>query len=87
MAIRKTIKLKNYEGKIKTFDIALSSRSDADITIVYTKQAGDEVVYIFQFRDLVYTLDSCEDIRTFDLLDEIKLLTLEELENLNQEAE
>lgn len=86
MAIKKQIKLKDYEGIIKSFDIALSQKSDSNLTIVYTKQAGDEVVYIFEYNTLTHVLDSC-DTRLSNLLDEIKLITLEELESLNQEGE
>ena len=85
MAIRAKVNLKNYRDEIKTFDIALSSRSDSDLTIIYTKQSGDEVVYIFEFGNKTYELDSEEDGRTFDLLDDLRPISLDELLALNKE--
>lgn len=86
MAIRAKVNLKNYRDEIKTFDIALSSRSDSDLTIIYTKQSGDEVVYIFEFGNKTYELDAGdEDGRTFDLLDDLRPISLDELLALNKE--
>ena len=86
MAIRAKVNLKNYRDEIKTFDIALSSRSDSDLTIIYTKQSGDEVVYIFEFGNKTFELDaSDEDGRTFDLLDDLRPISLDELLALNKE--
>lgn len=86
MAIRAKVNLKNYRDEIKTFDIALSSRSDSDLTIIYTKQSGDEVIYIFEFGNKTYELDAGdEDGRTFDLLDDLHPISLDELLALNKE--
>ena len=86
MAIRAKVNLKNYRDEIKTFDIALSSRSDSDLTIIYTKQSGDEVVYIFEFGNKTYELDAGdEEGRVFDLLDDLRPISLDELVALNKE--
>ena len=77
-----TIKLKNYRNQIREYEVDIPS----DIIVVYTIQAGDEVVYIFDSqKNLLYTLDSCESVRTFDLLDKIKLISREDLIELNKE--
>ena len=85
MAIRKTITLKDYVGDKKEFDITLSSRDDSNLTIIYTIQSGDEVVYIYQFNNLIYTLDP-SDCRGASYLDTIKIMTLDELYKLNKGA-
>ena len=77
------VNLKDYQDEIKTFDVELSGEK---LTIVYTIQSGDEVVYIFEDNQKIYTLDS-SDNRTTDFLDEIKLITIEELVMLNKEKE
>lgn len=87
MAVKGTVNLKDYNGNIKSFDITLPSAHKDQLTIIYTKQAGDEVVYIFLFGDELYKLDSNSEIRTFDLLDEIKSISLDELLALNKVEE
>ncbi len=87
MAVKGTVNLKDYNGNIKSFDITLPSAHRDQLTIIYTKQVGDEVVYIFLFGNELYKLDSDNEIRTFDILDEIKPISLEELLALNKVEE
>jgi len=84
MAIRRQVNLINYQGQIKTFDIVLSQRSDSNLTIIYTKQSGDEVVYIYEYGALTYKLDADDGSRSSDLLDELQLISLEELVELHR---
>ena len=81
------VKLKNYLNNIKEFDVQLPEDT-SHLVIVYTKLVDDEVVYIFDNNIKLYCLDSFESnefARTFDILDTIKLITLDELAHLNQE--
>ena len=75
------VTLKNYLGELKTFEVDLSKATN--LIIIYTKLVDDEVVYIFDGATKLYTLDSNPWSRTFDILDNIKPITVEELESLN----
>ncbi len=77
-------KLKDYLGRIKDFKFELPTNSEMNLTIVYMNISGDEVVYLFHFNDLLKVFDS-SDCREMDYLDEVSLISLEELEALNNE--
>ena len=76
------VRLKDYDYRIKEFDIDLTNCKN--LIIVYTKKSGDEVVYIFDGTELLYELDSSSN-RTMSYFDDLKILTLEELKELNNE--
>lgn len=78
-------KLKDYRDTITEFELPLDHfRGNKDITIIYTIQSGDEVVYLYYQSNLLKTFDS-SNTRMKDYLDEIKPITFEELKLLNQE--
>lgn len=76
------VKLKDYDYRIKEFDIDLTNCKN--LIIVYTIKSGDEVVYIFDDTEELYCLDS-SSTRITSYFDELKILTLEELKELNNE--
>ena len=77
--------LKDYQGNKRTFSL---ENPETVVTIIYTVLSADEVVMISrkgQEEKLEIYDSRKEDDRTSDFLDEIRILTLEELEKLNRE--
>ena len=79
-------KLSDYRGNLTDFmtEVPLS---DINLTIIYTVLSGDEVVFIYHCGELIGEYDSGQKepgcTRIQSCLDEIKLITKEELENLH----
>lgn len=73
-------KLKDYLDELKEFEL---SETKDNLTIVYTLQSGDEVVYIYCENNLIKKFDSNET-RLTNLLDELRIISLEELSLLNK---
>jgi len=76
--------LKDYQGNKRTFSL---ENPETVVTVIYTVISGDEVISIVRKDQRVLeTYDSRkEDDRFSNFLDVMRILTLEELENLNRE--
>lgn len=79
-------KLSDYRGHLTDF-MAEVPFSDINLTIIYTVLSGDEVVSIYHCGELIGKYDGgpkepgCTRIQS--CLDELKVITKEELENLH----
>lgn len=87
-----TFKLKDYRNSITEFGVPLDFfKANTNLTIVYTVQSGDEVVYIYNDNKLLKKYDANIKknsdgkliLRAVDILDDLKVLSLEELLLLN----
>lgn len=76
--------LKDYQGNKRTFSL---ENPETVVTVIYTVISGDEVISIVRKdQKVLETYDSrTEDDRFSNFLDKMRILTLEELENLNRE--
>ncbi len=76
--------LKDYQGNKRTFSL---ENPETVVTIIYTVISGDEVISIMRKdQKVLETYDSRkEDDRISNFFDDMRILTLEELENLNRE--
>ena len=76
--------LKDYQGNKRTFSL---ENPETVVTIIYTVLTSDEVVMVSRKdQEKLEIYDSREEgDRISDFLDEIRILTLKELEELNRE--
>ena len=76
--------LKDYQGNKRTFSL---ENPETVVTIIYTVLTTDEVVMVSRKdQEKLEIYDSREEgDRISDFLDEIRILTLKELEELNRE--
>ena len=76
--------LKDYQGNKRTFSL---ENPETVVTIIYTVLTADEVVMVSRKdQEKLEIYDSREEgDRISDFLDEIRILTLKELEELNRE--
>ena len=74
--------LKDFEGKKRDFVL---ENIESVKNIIYTIICGDEVVFVTRNNEEQERYDSYHDIRRYDPLDEVRVITLEQLERLNRD--
>lgn len=78
--------LKNYNGELVEYFLSEEDINNIKVMIL-TKLCGDEVLYIFYNNSEKEKYDSIglNKMRMYDGLDEINLITLEELSKLHKD--